>query len=57
MTAYVFRKNGECGRLSLSKIPEGVTLQRAGEMLVEGLNQALTTHKDNPFIKALTWEQ
>ena len=57
MTAYVFRKNGECGRLSLSNIPEGVTLQQAGEMLVEGLNQALTTHKDNPFIKALIWEQ
>lgn len=57
MTAYVFRKNGECGRLSLSKLPDGMTIHKAEEMLVEGLNQALTTHKDNPFIKALIWEQ
>lgn len=57
MTAYVFRKNGECGRLSLSKLPDGMTIRQAEERLVEGLNQALTTHKDNPFIKALIWEQ
>ena len=57
MTAYVFRKNGECGRLSLSKLPDGMTIRQAEERLVEGLNQALTTHKDNPFIKAIVWEQ
>lgn len=57
MTAYVFRKNGECGRLSLQKLPDGMTLHQAEERLVEDLNHVLITHKDNPFTKAIIWEQ
>lgn len=53
MTAHVFRKNGECGRLSLKRIPDGMTIHQAEERLVDDLNQALTTHKDNPFTKAI----
>lgn len=53
MTAYVFRKNGECGRLELKRIPDGMSLHSAEDLLVQRLNEALVTHTDNPFTKAL----
>ena len=56
MTAYIFRKNGECGRVELAKIPDGMTIHQAEERLVEDLNEALITHKDNPFTKAVIWD-
>lgn len=53
MTAYVFRKNGDCGRMDIHGLPEGMTVEHAETAILEGLNRALTTHRDNPFTKVI----
>lgn len=56
MIAYVFRKNGECGRLELEKTPEGASPGEIEQALLATLNGSLKTNKDNPFTKAILWQ-
>lgn len=38
MTAYVFRKNGDCGRMDIHGLPEGMTVEHAETAILEGLS-------------------
>lgn len=53
MIAYVFRKNGECGRMDIRGLPWEMTVEHTEKAILEGLNRALTTHRDNPFTKVI----